>query len=284
MTIDHVIETLLLAIYSNKMLADKLILKGGQALRVKEKLINRFSADADFSTPQNIENTEIFFELLHTALSKEFHDQGYYVFSFKFTKRPKTLKTGAPDYWSGWGIEFKIIEANKRNLSKEKLDREALIPDGAISPRITLDVSEYEYCGSIEKIKIGHSDVVATSYSRTLLILEKIRAICQQHPKYPHKNSDQRARDYYDIERLWEKSLQQDDETFFIEELQAHVRSVFAAKDVNTNLLVAIFEADFIEIQRSGWAQVVDTVKGRLQNFDYYVETLRRIVAYLPKE
>lgn len=276
-TINDTIETILISIYSNDLLSGSLFLKGGQALRFKEKLTNRFSADADFSTPSKIDNVDIFFEALHTSLSTTFLEKGYYLFAFKYTKRPKKLKDGSPDFWSGWGVEFKIIEEQKRNLPLDVINREALIPEGASSPRITLDISEYEYCGSVEKIKISH-DIEVNSYSRALLLLEKIRAICQQHPKYPHKNSDQRARDYYDVERLWNKALQESENQSFIDELKKHVNPVFKAKDVDLDLIHKIFETEFIEIQRTGWPQVESTVKGKIQDFDYYVQTLRGIV------
>lgn len=279
-TIDETIEIILISIYSNDLLSGSLFLKGGQALRFKEKLINRFSADADFSTPSKLENVNIFFEALHSSLTVEFHNKGYYLFAFSCTKRPKKLKNTTPEFWSGWGVEFKIIEEEKRNLSIDKLNREALIPEGANSPRLTLDISEYEYCGSIEKIKISHN-IEVNSYSRALLILEKIRAICQQHSHYAHKNSNQRARDYYDIERLWNKAIQETDNQAFLEELKTHLTSVFKTKEVDHNLLKKIFELEFIETQRSGWPQVESTVKGKIQEFDYYVQTLKIIISLI---
>lgn len=277
-TINATIEAILIGIYSDNLLSNSLFLKGGQALRFKEKLTNRFSADADFSTPSSIDNVDIFFEALYSALALVFRDRGYYLFAFKYTKRPNKLKDGSPDFWSGWGVEFKIIEESKRNLPLDVINREALIPEGASSPKITLDISEYEYCGSVERVKIAHG-VEINSYSRALLILEKIRAICQQHITYPHRNSDQRARDYYDIERLWNKALQEEaDSHLFIQELKTHIRSVFEAKDVDIEILQRIFDSEFIEIQRTGWPQIESTVKGKIQDFDYYVETLRGII------
>lgn len=276
-TIDHVIETILTAIFSNDLLSGNLFLKGGQSLRIKEKLKNRFSADTDFSTPLKIENNDIFFEELESSLAKSFWGIDLYLFDYKPLRRPKNKKDGTPDFWNGWSIEFKIIESKKRNLPPEILSREAIIPDGSISPKITIDISEYEYCGSVEKIKLNNG-VEVKSYSRALLILEKIRAICQQHKLYQYKNSDQRARDFYDIEKLWIKSLQENNHAVFIKELKKHLPFVFKAKEVDTVLLQKIFDEDFIEIQRTGWPQVESTVKGKLQDFDYYVQTLKQIV------
>ena len=59
LTTDFVMETCLVAIFSNH-LPDPIHLKGGQALRIKEKITSRFSADMDFSNPSKIEDPDFF--------------------------------------------------------------------------------------------------------------------------------------------------------------------------------------------------------------------------------
>lgn len=277
--IDEVINISLTAIYSNDLLKDTLFLKGGQYLRVVEKIKNRFSADMDFSTPRSIDNHEVFFEELHSALIEEFYKRGFYLFSFKPEHQPKLKKNGAPDHWSGWAVSYKIVSNEKRNLSLEKLDRSAIIPKGSTSPKIQIDISEYEYCGNIEKVKINGS-VEILSYSRTLVILEKIRAICQQHPNYPHKKGNARPRDYYDIERLWGKVIEmtESDVNDFVANLKFHLAPVFLAKEVDLSLLDEIFDSDFIEVQKTGWSSIKETVDGRIQPFDYYLENLKNLI------
>lgn len=277
LTIDTVVQTSLVAIYSRDLLSGKMFLKGGQALRIKENLISRFSADMDFSSPDKISNEDAFFALLEDALKTEFNQCGYYVFDLKWSRRPKIKKEDTPDFWGGWGVEFKLIEIEKNNMPSEQKSREALIPDGSSSPKITIDISEYEYCGSVEKIKLNAIDI--NVYSRTLLLVEKIRAICQQHPDYKFKGSDHRARDYYDIERLWRIVLKQGDPDDFLKDCALHLPKAFRAKDVDLRLLEGIFDSSFIELQRDGWNSVERTVKGRLEPFDYYVETLSNLIA-----
>jgi predicted nucleotidyltransferase component of viral defense system len=279
--IDYVIETTLIAIYSKDVLSEKIYLKGGQALRIKEQLTNRFSADIDFSYPDKIENEDVFFHLLENAIKEEFFQNNLCLFDFKATKRPKRKSDGAPDFWSGWAIEFKLIEEQKRNLEIEQRRREALIPDGTASSKITIDISEYEYCNSVEKVTVKGVDI--NVYSRTLLLVEKIRAICQQHPKYPHKAPDQRGRDYYDIERLWSKVLQSGDPEAFLNDCAKHIQPVFDAKEVDLDFLEKIFEKEFVDLQRLGWKAVKDTVAGDLQSFDYYNETLATLITDIKK-
>ncbi|MFZ3229013.1 MAG: nucleotidyl transferase AbiEii/AbiGii toxin family protein [Pseudobdellovibrio sp.] len=279
-SIDAVITISLTAIYSNDLLKDKLYLKGGQYLRMVAKIKNRFSVDTDFSTPNEIENEEIFFHALQEALSLEFYKNGFYLFSFKFSRKPKKRNSDIPDHWSGWAVEYKIIESSKRNLKQEELDRSAIIPDGAPNPKITLDISEYEFCGNTEKVKLAGS-IEILSYSRVLVVLEKIRAICQQHPNYPLKKGNARSRDYYDIDILWNLALKEPgaDPELFIQELKKYLRPVFEAKDVNLTLLKDIFEESFIESQKLGWPSVLETVSDKnIQGFDYYLENLKNIV------
>lgn len=279
--IDFVIETSLVAIYSNNLLSDQLFLKGGQALRVKEKIKNRFSADIDFSFATEIADQDIYFEMLREALASGFYGSGYYLFDFSYNRKPRFKKEGTPDFWSGWGVEFKLVPNSKRNLSKADLSRSGLVPKGASSPKITLDISEHEYCGSVEKVKVKCTDV--NVYSRKLLILEKIRAICQQHPEYPLKSVDQRARDYYDIEQLWVIVLKEENAEVFLEECAKHIKLVFDAKGVNLELLENIFEPAFVELQKNGWKSVQNTVSGKLESFEYYIETLKFIVSEIKK-
>ena len=63
-----------------------------------------------------------------------------------------------------------------------------------------------EYCGSFETIKI--KSIKVKVYSKPLLVLEKLRAICQSHPNYKYRNTQSnRARDFYDIEQIYIKIL-----------------------------------------------------------------------------
>ncbi|MBN4053194.1 nucleotidyl transferase AbiEii/AbiGii toxin family protein, partial [bacterium AH-315-L15] len=103
-----------------------------------------------------------------------------------------------------------------------------------------------------------------------LLVLEKIRAICQQHPDYAYRLSKNRARDFYDIYVLTESA-----DNHFAFRCRHHIKKVFEAKKVPLNILKALWNDDFIDEQRRGFDQVKDTVSGKLHGFDVYVEHLR---------
>jgi len=106
-----------------------------------------------------------------------------------------------------------------------------------------------------------------------LLVVEKIRAICQQHPDYAYRLSKNRARDFYDI---YELTSHMDDD--FPRRCSDLIENVFKAKGVSLQFLGAFWNDDFIDEQRRGFDQVKDTVSGALQEFDVYVENLRFFV------
>jgi predicted nucleotidyltransferase component of viral defense system len=279
MKIDFVIEVCLTGIFKEDIFNESLYLKGGQALRLKENLRKRFSADIDFSASSEIKDKDLFFSKIKDSLYQEFLTHDLYLFDFVFTRRPKQRKEGTPDFWGGWEVEFKLIEKSKMGGNIDKLRREAIVPEGVASPKINLDISEHEYCGSVEKIKVRSVDV--NVYSRALLLLEKIRAICQQHPDYKLTKNDSRARDYYDVERLWDKVVTRAEQEPFLSECKMHIGKVFAAKGVELSLLDRIFEDEFLEIQESGWPSVRATVSDKVEDFDYYVSVLQDIIRNL---
>jgi hypothetical protein len=134
-----------------------------------------------------------------------------------------------------------------------------------------VEISKHEYCGkkrtkTIQGVKIF-------GYSRELLVLEKIRAICQQHPDYAYRSSKNRARDFYDI---YELTANTDDG--FISRCSSQIEKVFHAKEVPLKILTSLWEVDFINEQRLGFDEVKDTVTGKIRDFDVYVEHLRFFV------
>lgn len=281
--IEEVIWKVLVSIYSNDLLNEKLYLKGGQALRFSEGIDLRLSKDADFSIEDVITEEDSFFEIMETSIYNEFLADDYYIFDFHPTRRPRIMDDGAPDFKKGWAVTFKIVTKDKMTKSIEEQRREAIIPLGAESSKIPIDISEKEYCGSIETVTVKSIEIKV--YSRSLLVLEKMRAVCQSHPDYKHKNpkkSKSRARDFFDIEQLYSKSLKEGKQKDLIKEMQKHFRNVFDAKDVDLAIL-ALVTSDklFVERLSNAWKEVETTVSGKKQSFDYYLDTFQYLVDQL---
>lgn len=274
MTIEEVINQAIVAIYKNARLSKLLILKGGGALRLFDGLDARQSIDADFSTREMIDkDADIVFRDMESSLSKAFGVQGYDILDFKPTKRPKKIRPGFPPWWGGWACEFKLIDRKHRDKDHEKKRRLALVPEGANSTKITIDLSEHEFCGRPRTKTLKGIKIYA--YSREMLVLEKLRAICQQHPDYPFRQETKnRARDFFDI-----YSLTTEVDKAFISRCRENLEPVFQAKEVPLELLGAISNDEaFVDGFRSGFDQVKDTVRGRVESFDVYLEHVRFLI------
>lgn len=274
MNIEEVINDSIYALYASPVLAKLLVLKGGGAIRLFDGVDTRLSIDADFSIRQLLDqNAESVFAEMKTCLSKTFGAKGYDLLDFKGARRPSRVRKGFPPWWGGWACEFKLIDRAHRRQSHQLKQKMALIPDGADSPKITIDLSEHEYCGHPRTKTIHGTKVYA--YSRDLLVLEKLRAICQQHREYPFRQETKnRARDFYDI-----YCLTKDMDARFITRCRKNLAPVFEAKEVPIWLLGSLTNDEaFVDQFRRGFDQVKDTVRGQLETFDVYLEHVRFLI------
>lgn len=271
MKIDDVITETIIAIYRIPALSKRLFLKGGSAMRLFDNLTSRLSMDADFSIAKTVDNDKAFFSAINSSVRKSFYKLNFEVIDFKWNRKPKSRKKDMPDWWGGWLCEFKLVSRDHRGKSIETKRRNSLIPDEANSSKIIVEISEHEYCGKRRTKKIR--DVKVLGYSRELLVLEKLRAICQQHPDYIYRLSKNRARDFYDIYELTSHA-----EDNFARNCSRHIKNVFKAKEVPIKILRSLWRDDFIDEQRRGFDQVKDTVRGEIHSFDVYVEHIRFFV------
>jgi len=270
MKIDEVITQAIVSIYSSSALSELLILKGGSAMRLFDDMDSRLSIDADFSLKDRLTDSNRVFKEMSRCITKAFRAHGYDLLDFKASRRPRKIRKGFPVWWGGWACEFKLVDRKHRQKSLETRRRNALVPEGSNSPRISIDLSEHEYCGK-QRAKMLHGTKIR-AYSREMLVLEKLRAICQQHPDYPYRQeTENRARDFYDIH-----SLTIDIDDGFIRRCQFHMGAVFGAKEVPLWILHALWKDDaFIDEFRRGFDQVRDMVRGPVDSFDVYLEHVR---------
>lgn len=270
MKIDEVIMETIIAIYREPEPSVKLFLKGGSAMRLFDNLTTRLSIDIDFSIDEAIDD-ENFFNDMEAKIGNRFHELEFETIDFKWIKKPKRKSKDKPDWWGGWAFEFKIVSFTHREKSIEEKRRNALVPEGANSPKIPVEISEHEYCKNGRTKNINGVNIFG--YSRELIVLEKIRAICQQHQDYKYKLSTNRARDFYDI---YELTVDVEDD--FVKRCSGFIENVFRAKEVPMDILRCLWEDDFIDSQKRGFDQVKDTVRGQVEDFDVYVESLRFLV------
>jgi len=234
----------------------------------------RLSIDADFSIKDGFTDAgnSVFKEMEH-CFSYRFALLGFELIDFRANRRPKKSRKEFPYWWGGWACEFKLVDQKYGKRTLETKRRNALIPAGSNSPKIFIDLSEHEYCGKIRSKIVQGTKIRA--YSREILVLEKLRAICQQHPDYQYRrHTKNRARDFYDIHTL---TTDINDE--FIHRCQYHLAKVFAAKDVPLCILEKLWKDEsFVDSFRRGFDQVRDTVNIQPYDFDIYLEHIRFLV------
>lgn len=272
MNIKDVLEIAVISIFSDKELSKQLVLKGGFAINLLEKIDNRLSTDIDLSYKACIKDALKFSNLIKHALESEFKNHDYDVIDFDFTKKPKVSKN-KPSWWGGWLCEFKLSTIKDRKLSDQQRRRQALIPEESNNSTIEIEISEHEYWGTAHKTKI--KGVSINGYSREMLVVEKIRAMCQQHPKYPYALPRNRTRDLVDIYNLSEDHL----DKVFLDKCKSELPKSFEAKEVDLKLLDAFYaDSSFIEKLKDGFQQVSDTLKGKKFPFETYLEHLRYLI------
>jgi hypothetical protein len=273
MTIEKILREVIIAIYSSQQLAKLLVLKGGSAMRIFDGLGSRMSFDADFSIKKPLKTASPVKREMERRLKARFSQHGYDLIDFRFDRKPKVVKKGFPKWWGGWACEFKLVSRKHRGKSLDSKRRNALIPESANSSKIKIDLSEHEYCGEQRTKTVEGSRIRA--YSPEMLVLEKLRAICQQHTEYPYRQQGKhRARDFYDIH-----SLTVDVSEAFTDRCKRHLKHVFEAKEVGLWLLRLLWDdEDFIDTFRRDFSLVKDTATGTVQDFDTYLEHVRFLI------
>jgi hypothetical protein len=202
----------------------------------------------------------------------------------RFGERPECADPKIPRFWGGYRFEFKVIETTK--FEQLSSDRQALrvnaVDVGPGSQKTyRIEISKWEYCKPKRRTEI--EDYTVYVYTPEMIVVEKLRAICQQMPEYAKfigtSSRTARARDFFDIYAAIEH--------FAIdlarkENLQL-LRDVFLAKEVPVNLITKI--TDYREYHRPDFAAVQSTVKRgvKLRDFDFYFDYVVKRCGILSK-
>ena len=263
------------ALFSDDVLFDKVVLKGGNALNLALGISERTSLDLDFSIENDFDNLEDIEKRISAALDRRFNAAGLVVFDFKFEKKPSVPREGASPRWGGYMISFKLMERAKYEWLSGNIDairRDSLVIGPNQQRIFTIDLSKCEYVRGKQKVELDDYSVFV--YSAEMIAIEKLRAVCQQMPEYTlNRNPSPRARDFFDIHLIVSKTGVK---LTSVENLEL-ARQIFAAKEVPTALLAKI--EGFREFHRPDWESVRTSTTGTLQTFDYYFDFVVRLVA-----
>jgi len=255
------------AIFSDDVLFEKVVLKGGNAIALAFDISSRTSLDLDFSIEADFQDPADAAKRLERACAKKFLTAGFTIFDFKFAPRPLIARPGL-DSWGGYEAEFKIVESdaflrNKANLDRLRMTATVIGPDQMRKVRI--DLSKFEY--TVGKLKRDFNDQKIYVYSPMMIAVEKLRAICQQMPEYElRKKPAPRARDFFDIQTLVERG------GVFLasEEARELALHIFGAKDVPLELLLKVIKTR--EFHRPDWDSVRFSSPEPLREFDSYFD------------
>jgi len=269
--LDKIKKLAVIAMVSDDELMEKLVFKGGNAIDLIYQISGRASIDLDFSIQQEFQKSELedLIRKIERCLVDTFRQEGLAVFDIKFMEKPTKMSSEYKDFWGGYKIEFKVIPHTTYSDNADNIDslrRQATVVGPRNIKTFKIEISKFEYCeGKIEKELDGYTLYV---YTTEMLILEKIRSICQQVPKYREviktHTSTARARDFFDIYILMQHFPLDINSQIITEKLKL----IFAAKKVPLSYVHEVNNQR--EFHKQDWDSVKDTVKGGMDLQEYY--------------
>ena len=276
----------IIGLFSDDDLMDLFVLKGGNALEIAYKVHSRASMDIDVSLESDFEELGFTIDEVETKIMKSmkgaFEDSDYIVFDFKMSKRPLKLAPELDKKWGGYAVEFKVIreeQAAKAGHDLEKMRKTSLAVAGT-KKNMKIDISKYEYVSPATEAEID--DYVVRVYTPRMIVMEKLRAICQQLPEYQaimRSSISPRPRDFYDIyvicTTMDEHLDLSEDENWEM------LQNFFSIKEVPLSFLLQVEEQQTRDFHEQEFSSVRDTVhqKEELQDFDFYYNFVVQLIA-----
>lgn len=263
---------ILIAMFSDDVLLNYLVVKGGNALELIHQLGARASIDVDFSIQKDFEDLSDVRDRIFRGLQREFREIGLTVFDAEMQEKPSVRREGLPEWWGGYLVTFKLVEtdlyeAHQKDL--ETLRRRSEPADPQMRRKFKIDISKYEYVDP--KVAVEFDDYTVYVYTPAMVVLEKVRAICQQMPAYKlisARMKRARARDFYDIHTATHR-LGIDLAAVHNHEL---CRNIFATKQVSLALIPQIEQ--YREFHRTDWPSVVASALEAVEDFDFYFDSV----------
>jgi hypothetical protein len=256
------------ALFSDELLMDLLVLKGGNAVSLVYGFGSRSSIDVDLSIEGDFGDTTEVKRRIVSSVRERFLRSGYVVFDEIFENRPGSRAGNTEDIWGGYEFRFKVISRNNSQFLSSDRDKarrlaEVVSPDQVKTFKV--QISRFEYCRGKGQAEVDAATIYV--YTPAMLVLEKMRALCQQMPEYPLVRWKRpRARDFYDIHAIVTESVL----NLGTSENLELARNIFAVKEVPLHLLSKLDECR--EFHQGDWDAVRDSVAGYLNEFDFYFD------------
>lgn len=257
------------ALFSDEVLFEQLVLKGGNALSLVHGISPRDSLDLDFSMETDFENPRDILARIEHCLASGFNVVGFIPFDVKLVSKPLEQRENQQPWWGGYQLEFKLIEETRHRSfgsDRERLRREAFVVGPNQQRIFRVDFSKYEYTKGKVRAEVDNYTIYV--YSPAMIAIEKLRALCQQMEDYAPtgKTKCPRARDFFDIFIIVTKTGLRLGSS---ENLDL-IKMIFAAKEVPISLLGKL--AQQRAYHRNDWPNVRATVAETLREFDFYFD------------
>jgi predicted nucleotidyltransferase component of viral defense system len=274
-SLEEIKKLSLIAMFSDDDLMEVLVLKGGNAIDLIYNMAYRSSIDIDLSIEGDFDRDEIenIEQKLKKALKTTFSPIGFEPFDISFQQRPKQVSRDMADIWGGYLLEFKLIESEKFKILRgdpEQLRRNSAVLGPNNKRKFRIDISKFEYCKTKRETDLeGYTIYV---YTPEMIVIEKLRAICQQMPEYADMVANPtrraRSRDFFDIYTI----LDQCSIDMASKENMELILNIFRAKRVPLRLLGLI--PKYREYHAGDFVSVKDTVNPgiELKDFDFYFD------------
>jgi len=272
-------ELAIISLFYDDDLIDMFVLKGGNALNLVYGLNNRSSSDVDVSMEDDFTPEELaeLVDKLQSSFDAVFSEENLKVFDLRFYATPGTVPEEYAGFWGGYTVEFKCIDA--ANFNAEDIDntrKRAIVVGERQLKTFKIDISKYEYCAPKEQAELGGFTIYV--YTPIMVVIEKLRAICQQMEEYRlivRTNRRPRAKDFFDIYTIvegWKTPID-----LYEPENVEMLKEVFNIKKVPLEFLGSIVNER--EFHRDSFNNVKDTVSGlRIETYDYYFDYVLKLV------
>lgn len=273
MFLDKIKLLTLRALMHDEKLMYGLVLKGGNALQLVYDITDRASMDIDFSIEDDFTESDYnrINSTLDALLNDEFQKENLIVFDIKFIEKPKTNKV---KIWKGYNIEFKVAHEEKWFEDDIDKTRRNAIKILGQSTKFSIDISSFEYIASAKKHDLDGT--VLLVYTPEMIVIEKLRALCQSIPEYQEiintARIKGRARDFYEIWNICNQ-FSIDVNSSQNKEL---IQEIFKAKRVPVSFLNLLEE--YKDLQRENWKSVEDTLGSENKGFDFYFDYVMKLV------
>jgi hypothetical protein len=144
---ERIKRLVVIGIFSDDYLMERLVLKGGNALNLVLAIGTRASVDIDLSMendfpPEELDNVR---NRLEKRLQEVFAPEHYHVFDVTLEPKPDPISPELAKFWGGYGATFKLIEEKRLKACAGNLtamQRNSLLI-GA-KGKFEIDISKFE--------------------------------------------------------------------------------------------------------------------------------------------